>query len=168
MDLARARPDRRREAQNSLSQDFLESHSNTFYQRQYNWLSKQCFKNDTQTLGASHRATPLLWSLCTSSASEFLKFWPTLQLDVDFLAAKYHEVTKFFPIWYKQKWCVNFQIMHIMEGLSVLPYSPSSRLKWEGVEAILKYAVGANTPGMVGPQDRRNVGQNTTGPSDEF
>lgn len=38
----------------------------------------------------------------------------------------------------------------------------------KGVAAILKYAVGANTPGMVGPQDRRNVGQNTMGPSDEF
>lgn len=51
-DLARARPDQKGKAQNSLSWDFLESHSDLFYQGEYSWQSKQHFKNNTLTLSA--------------------------------------------------------------------------------------------------------------------
>lgn len=30
------------------------------------------------------------------------------ELDVAFLAPKFNEVTKFLPLQYEQKWCVNF------------------------------------------------------------
>lgn len=48
-----------RDAQNALSWVFLENHNNTFYQGEYKSVSKQYFKNHTQTLGALHGAIQL-------------------------------------------------------------------------------------------------------------